>query len=126
MIAQKAGKPIPEIFSQSGEKAFRDLETEVIFALSKEQGKIISTGGGAVLRKENVEALKQNGFLVFIDRPLENLTPTCDRPLSSDLDALRKRFEERYPIYNKVCDSKIKNEGDVNEVATLIKEAFLK
>lgn len=126
MIAQKAGKPIPEIFSQSGEKVFRDLETEVIFALSKEQGKIISTGGGAVLRQENVEALKQNGFLVFIDRPLENLTPTCDRPLSSDLDALKKRFEERYPIYNKVCDSKIKNEGNVNEVATLIKEAFLK
>ena len=58
LITEKAGKPIPDIFRENGEPAFRDLESEIIRALSKQGGQIISTGGGAVLRPENVTALR--------------------------------------------------------------------
>jgi shikimate kinase len=56
------------------------------------------------LRDDNVRRLKRNGKLVFLDRPLASLIATPDRPLSSDPDALRRRFEERYDRYLSVAD----------------------
>ena len=78
-----------------------------------------------MLREENVALLKQNGFLVYIDRPLDLLTPTYDRPLSSDFEALKKRYEERKPIYESVADSHVLNDGDIDDVAQNIREMFL-
>lgn len=122
-ITKKSGMPIPEIFQKYGEKHFRDLESEVIRELSSGvTGTVISTGGGAILRNENVDLLRANGILVFLDRPLSMLTATSDRPLSSDVEALKKRFEERYPIYNSVCDIKVPSVNDVASVAFEIAE----
>jgi shikimate dehydrogenase len=88
-----------------GEAAFRKLEAEVIRdEIAPESGAIIATGGGAILRDDNVRRLKRNGKLVFLDRPLASLIATPDRPLSSDPDALRRRFEERYDRYLSVAD----------------------
>jgi len=64
--------------------------------------------------------LKANGRLIFIDRSLENLTPTPDRPLSGDIDSLRRRYEDRYPIYTSVCDDVVDGNGTVAEVASSI------
>ena len=72
--------------------------------IARESGVIIATGGGAILRDDNVRRLKRNGRLVFLDRPLSSLIATPDRPLSSDPDALRRRFEERYDRYCEVAD----------------------
>jgi len=120
-IVAKYGE-IPEIFKAKGEKTFRDYETEAIKMLSAKTGVIIATGGGAVLREENVKALKKNGKIVFLDRSLEDLTPTDDRPLSSDIEALTARYNERYPIYTAAADLKIEVSGMPVELAKKLKE----
>ena len=103
-IVKRVGAPVTEIFRARGEAFFRDLEAEVIRELSLTGGKIVATGGGAVLRAENVGALKMNGAVVFLDRPAEDLIPTDDRPLSDNAEKLRALYETRYPIYAKAAD----------------------
>ena len=93
-IVRKAGKPIPQIFAEEGETAFRALESEAIRELSTRNGLIIATGGGAVLDSQNVRRLKRNGLLCFIKRDLDLLAPTPDRPLSSDREAMRALYEK--------------------------------
>ena len=107
-IIKKAGKPIPEIFDEVGESGFRDIESEVAAELGKQRGLVIATGGGAILRDENVDALRQNGHIIHIKRPLEALA-TDGRPLSKDLDALRKLEVVRMPIYESIADETIDN-----------------
>lgn len=119
-IIQLAEMDIPTIFEKYGEERFRELEAQVIKEVSKKNGLIIATGGGAILRSDNVNALKQNSTVYFIDRSLELLVPTEDRPLGSTKEAIQKRYEERYPIYNSVCDKKIDGDGTVFEVAEKI------
>jgi shikimate dehydrogenase len=125
-IVKKIGMDIPSYFAKYGEKAFRNVESEVIADVSKKNGLIISTGGGAILRKENVRSLKQNGRVYFLNRSLELLTPTSSRPLSSDIEALKKRFEERYELYLGSCDVEIKADGTIKEVGDIIIEEFYK
>ncbi len=124
-IVKKAGMEIPEIFEKYGEDYFRNLESEVIKELSLKQSLVIATGGGAVLRRENIEALNQNGKIVFIDRPLEMLITTNDRPLSSSREALEKRYYERYSIYCFASDVRINADGDINTNLERVKEGFL-
>lgn len=104
LITEKAGKSIPEIFEESGERGFRDIESAVIKELSSKQGLVIATGGGAILREENLRALRANGVLVFLDRPLSELLPTEDRPLSSDRAAMERRYHERFDKYVAAAD----------------------
>lgn len=89
-----------------GEDEFRDKEEEVIGELSKLTGCVISTGGGSVKRRENVFRLKQSGIAVFLKRPLEELS-TKGRPLSKDMETLKKMYEERLPLYLSASDYSI-------------------
>ena len=117
---------ITDIFRERGEKAFRDIESEAVRAVSEKSGDVIATGGGAILRDENVRRLKRNGCLVFLDRPLSELIPTSDRPLASDREAIEKRYNERYPRYNSVADIVIAVDTDACGVADkIIKELEL-
>ena len=106
-IVKRAGREIPQIFSEYGEEYFRKLESEVIFDLSKRTGIIIATGGGAVINNKNVEELKKNGKLIWLNRPIEGIVPTDDRPLSNDRDKLIKLFAVREPIYRAAADREI-------------------
>ena len=99
----------------NGEKRFRDLESEVLVNLSKQNGIVISTGGGAILNKNNINNLKQNGFIIFIDRPLELLTPTSDRPLTSTINDLKKKYDERIDLYEAYNDLKVVNDKSLDE-----------
>ena len=72
-IEAQAGRRIADIFQTDGEAAFRTMEHEACVALGAEQGLVIATGGGAVLRDDNVQALEQNGTIVFLAGELENL-----------------------------------------------------
>ena len=104
-IVKRIGMSIPEYFEKYGEAAFRDVESAVIAEeIAPLTAAVIATGGGAVLRQENVENLKRNGTILFLDRPLEQIRPTASRPLSSDRKALEQRYKERYPIYTSTCD----------------------
>ncbi|MBE5816810.1 MAG: shikimate dehydrogenase [Clostridiales bacterium] len=115
---------IPEMFAQRGEEYFRDAEAAVIKSVSALQGKVIATGGGAVLREENINLLKENGRVYFIDRPLEKLIATGDRPLSSNKSDMEKRYSERYSLYTGRCDVRINADEDACDVADKIAKDF--
>lgn len=123
LIVQKAGMSIPEIFSKYGEAHFRALETETVAEVGRRTGLVISTGGGAVLRAQNVAAMRQNGLVVCLDRPLE-LLPTEGRPLSKGIDALRQMKEQRAPIYKKSSDLTVENNKGIGQAKQKILEGF--
>ena len=126
LIEKKEGRSIPEIFERFGEKYFRDAESKAIKEISSISSCVIATGGGAVLREENVDALKHNGKLYFIDRPLKSLIPTSDRPLSNDKSSIEKRYNERYRIYKETADKIIVADRDAESVKSSIIEDFFK
>ena len=126
LIVERTGKEITNIFAECGESGFRDIEAEAVREVSAMTSAVIATGGGAILREENVKALRENGRLYFIDRPLEKLIPTISRPLSSDRESIKKRYDERYGIYTDVCDEKIDADCSPREVARRIMENFEK
>ena len=125
-IVRVAGCSIPEIFANDGEAAFRDLETRVLReVLSNQKNIVLATGGGAILRDENIDLLHRNGKIYFIDRPLADLLPTADRPLASSAEAIRHRYEERYNRYCVTADCHIDGAGSVEKVAERIRKEFL-
>ena len=103
-IEKRCGCTIRELIAAKGEAYFRDLETQVIRDASSQSGLIISTGGGAVLREENVRALRRNGRLFFIDADPSRLRATEDRPLSDTDDKLARLYNERIGIYRATAD----------------------
>lgn len=110
MIIDREKREITSIFAADGEPYFRDLETAMCRRLAGESGIVIATGGGAILREENVDALKKNGFIVFLDRPLDQLMPASDRPLADTWEKVAALLEKRYPIYLSTCDGSIRND----------------
>lgn len=109
LIPERAGKSIPEIFREDGEDVFRRIETECLAEASKRSGCVIATGGGVVTRPENLDLLRQNSTVVFIDRDLASL-PTDGRPLSEKYgrEALARA---RMPLYNAWCDLRVESVG---------------
>ena len=113
LIPEKAGKSIPQIFAEDGEARFRDWESEVIREVSREKGLVIATGGGAVLDWQNVRRLRRNGTILYLQRGLERLTATADRPLSSDRNALEALFERRKAAYERAAEFTVDNNGSL-------------
>ena len=108
-IEKHENRTIPEIFKKDGEGYFRKIEKELTYKFSRETGVIISTGGGVVLDEDNYDSLKQNGYIVLIERDLEKLS-TEGRPLSKGgLDKLKKIKFERSDKYKRFADYKVKN-----------------
>ena len=103
-IEKRCGCAIKELIETKGEQYFRDLESEVIADVSSSCCRIISTGGGAVLREENVRSLKRNGKLFFIDAALGRLRATSDRPLSDTEEKLAALYNQRLNIYQSTAD----------------------
>ena len=104
--AQYAMK-IPQYLSRYGENAFRNAESAVLADLGKRSGQIIATGGGAVLRGENYGYLHQNGYIVWIQRKVEDL-PTEGRPLSQ-AGNLRELYAARAGRYRSFADACVEN-----------------
>ena len=122
-IVKKTGKEISALFAEIGNDGFRALEAEVIAEISGHvTGAVIATGGGAVLRDDNVRALKRTGRLYFLNRSLDKIEPTADRPLALDRAALEARFRERYERYLATCDIEIVTDENVYHTADSIKE----
>lgn len=125
LIEEKTGKTPAEIISTQGEAAFRDIEAEVIRENALNNSAVIATGGGAILRPENINALRMNGKIFFLDRPVEQLVPTDDRPLSSTREAIMKRYHERYDIYVATADAVISNDSTPEAAAQQVERSFL-
>ena len=116
LIVAREGN-IRRIFEEKGEKYFRDLESAVIREVAPLSGKVISLGGGAILRKENVDALRHNGAIFFIDRSPENLVPTDDRPLADKKEKFRRLYDKRIDTYLSTADYIIDGDCDPADVA---------
>lgn len=124
-IEKSENMSINEIFGRFGEQRFREIETETIKMLSRNSNVIISTGGGAVLRQENMDALRKNGIIICLtataETILERTDNNSDRPLLKVQDPLEKinellRF--RKPYYEKadvVIDTEGKNPLQISE-----------
>lgn len=114
LITAESGRAPHEWIEQEGEARFREIESCMIAEkVAPLTAAVIATGGGAILRDENVDYLKMNGKLIFLDRPLDRLVATGDRPLSSDREKLERRFHERYPLYCKTADLTVRNKGAI-------------
>ena len=125
-IVKEINMPIAELFEKEGEKSFRKLETNYISKIYKDTQYIISTGGGVIKNKDNIYMLKQNGTIYYINRSLDKLTPTSDRPLSNDYKKLEQLYNERRPFYLMYADQVIDNNHQVKDtVEEIIKERKL-
>lgn len=126
IIAGSDGRTIREIIIQDGIESFRNTESKAIFDFSKSNSLVIATGGGAVLRKENIDTLKLNGTVFFLDRPLEEILPTESRPLSSTYDELKSLYNERYELYRKSADVIINIDGPAQSTVEKVITSYKK
>jgi len=116
---------ISEIFERYGEAYFRDLERKAIAALAKRDNTVISTGGGAVLDKRNIGALKKTSVIVFLDRDIDEITAgldTSNRPLAKNKERFLRLYDERIGLYKNFGDITVKNAGSIDSVAKNIIE----
>ena len=123
LIVKRAGLSIPDIFERFGEEYFRNLEAEVLKDVSRESGAVIATGGGAILRPENVRAMRQNSRVCLIQRPIDQL-PRDGRPNSSSAEAVARLWKTRKALYEGAADFTVSNTTDFANVAKLIQEGF--
>ncbi len=107
-IVRSRNMSINEIFGKFGEPEFRDIETETIKEISKKKNVIISTGGGAVLRQENMDILRENGVIVCLSATPETIlgrtSSNDERPLlrvNNPLEKIGELLEFRRPFYEK-------------------------
>lgn len=122
-LESSIGKSISSLFIQ-GEDIFRDIETEILKKLVLKKA-IIATGGGVIVRKENRELLKKEGFVFFIDRKIEDIKKDIQkeyRPLLRKGVSLESLYEERFPLYKEVADFYILNKVRISEVIDEIQE----
>ena len=128
VIEKMTGKHPAEIIRESGEDAFRDIETQAVREISKRSGIVIATGGGIVKRSENIPLLRQNGRIIYLNCPTDELPVTPDRPLSSSRAAIEKLFLTRNLLYTLAADATVnvshKNAPDIAaaEILTVFSE----
>ena len=110
-IEVRTGADIPWIFDVEGEQGFREREQAVIADLCREDGLVLATGGGAVLRQENREALRAGGRVIYlhasVEQQLERTARDRNRPLLRTADpgrVLRDLLAIRDPLYREIAD----------------------
>ena len=123
MVEQEAGCTIPELFARDGEAAFRDRETAAAKRAAQMQNVIIATGGGMILREENMQALSENGMVFFRDRPLADILgeDLSDRPLlSQDKQCIYDLYHQRIDLYRRYAHHTISNADTAKAAAARI------
>ncbi len=136
-LEQKEGKSVKDIFAEGGEKLFREIETRVIAELCRLDDQVIATGGGAILREENVRALKRNGIVVLLDADVDTIhkrihkdtTTEQRRPSLTNRNAYEEieyLLEYRRPLYDRTADFVISTasmspNAAANKIITLLR-----
>lgn len=118
-IEKDAGQTIPELFAVS-EEHFREQETKTVRRLAKLESKVLAMGGGVVLRQENIDCLKENGLVIFLDRSPADIIGDVDIQTRPLLAAGRQRiydlYAQREALYRQAADITVQNKGDLTEV----------
>ncbi|HZK22111.1 MAG TPA: shikimate kinase [Oscillospiraceae bacterium] len=114
---------VADIFSTRGEGYFREAEKNVALKYCKQSGNIISTGGGAILSKENRIAIKENSFVVYVERNFLDLY-NDGRTTPTSIENLQRIYEVRTPIYELLADTVIRAHGSVDANVNMVLEAF--
>ncbi len=121
-IEKSEGISISEIFARNMD--FRQIESEMTAKVSERRGVIISTGGGVVLREENMDKLKQNGLVIFLNRSVDLIYKDIDtenRPLLKDKTKLYTLYDERIHLYKKYADIELENNGSLQGILDKLK-----
>ncbi len=126
-IEQEEGRTINEIFATDGEAYFRDLESQLIMRIADKGGMIVSCGGGAILREENVENMKKNGSIIYLcatpETIYERVYKSTNRPLlngNMNVEYIRQLMEKRIAKYEGAADVTIQVDG--KEKSDVLKE----
>ena len=122
-IEHRTGHNIPDIFAQEGEAAFRRYEAEVLAEVAKDNSQVIACGGGVIKNPANTRALRQNGPVLWVRRPLERLA-TGGRPLSKGGAALKQLEAERTPLYEAAATAVLENNSTLTEAVNKAVELF--
>lgn len=111
IIAKREGMSIPDIFSVYGEEYFRDLETNLLKELQSRKNTVISCGGGAALREENIVEMKKNGCVVFLtvtpETVYERVKDSDERPVLNgrkNINDITELMEKRREKYEAAAD----------------------
>ncbi len=114
---------IPEMFAIS-EDYFREREAICCQEVANKDGYIISTGGGVIKNPQNIQVLKENGIIIYIDRPVSMIiedVETSSRPLLKDgAEKLYDLYKERHQVYLDACDIHIHNDSSLEDVMNQI------
>lgn len=121
-IVMENGMSIPEMFERSGEKYFRDKETEMLRKLSGESPAIISCGGGTVLRPENVKLMKACGKIILLTATAQTVFARVrhgkERPVLNghmNVKYIAQLMEKRRPAYESACDVRVSTDHKTPE-----------
>jgi shikimate kinase len=132
-IVRRAGRSIPEIVAEHGWEHFRDLESEVCRDLAGQDNLVIDTGGGAILRSQNVDVLKRNGLLFWLTAAVETIAGRIggdtQRPsltgTKSFVEEIRAVLGERTPKYQAAADHILPTDGrSINQLVENILDLF--
>lgn len=131
VIIEKTGKTIPEIFAESGEEVFREMEHQVAIELSKAKPMIISTGGGMLTFDRNAILFKDNAIVLCLTRDFntlyDNLKNDTGRPMvfGKTKGEIRMLYEERFSKYLRASDYIIENDTSIADCVDYIIENVL-
>ena len=110
-IVEREGMSIPDIFEQKGESYFREAETNLLIDMQGVENKVVSCGGGVVLREQNVKEMKKSGTIIFLNaKPetiLERVKDDDNRPLlrgNKNVEFISDMMRERKPKYEGAAD----------------------
>ncbi len=114
-LEQKEGKTVKDIFAEGGENLFREIETEIIAELCLSDNRVVATGGGAILREENVKTLKKSGIIILLEADTDTIYKRIHRDARTEqrrpsltnrnaYEEIEYLLEYRRPLYDKTAD----------------------
>ena len=121
-IVKEQGMSINDIFAQYGEDHFRDIESQLIVDIGKEEPSIVSCGGGVVVRPQNTQNMKDIGRIVFLkatpETIYERVKNSTDRPILNghmNVEYIAELMEKRHALYEAAADITIQTDGKTRE-----------
>ncbi|WP_304509898.1 shikimate kinase [Anaerotignum sp.] len=114
-IVKEIKMPIEDYFFKMGETSFRNIEKAMVHKYSQQNGLVISTGGGVIKNEGNINALKQNGRVIWIKRDVPLLESGNGRPLTPNAEATLHLYQERFPLYMAAAEGICENNSTIEK-----------